>query len=93
VISLGAEGAIFSNVESILKVSAPKIAVRTPVGAGDAMMAAIIYGHVQKWPLEKIAAWSVAAGSASAKQAGTATVSPEQIRALLDQVNVKTITH
>lgn len=91
VISLGAEGALFSNSESVYEANAPIVNAQTPVGAGDAMMAAIVYGYIQKWPLEKIAAWSVAAGSASAMQAGTATVSQDHILPLLDQVDVKLI--
>ncbi len=88
-ISLGPKGAIFSDSESLYEVNAPKVTEETTVGAGDAMMAAIIYGYIQKWPMEKIAAWSVAAGSASVMQAGTAAVSPDQVLPLLDQVNVK----
>lgn len=91
VISMGSEGALFSDVESLYEVNAPQVEEKTTVGAGDAMMAAIIYGYIQEWPLEKIAAWSVAAGSASVMQAGTATVDRSQILPLLDQVKINKI--
>jgi len=89
VISMGSRGALLTDSKSLYDVTAPKVDEKTTVGAGDAMMAMIVYGYVHGWSLEKIAVWSVAAGSASVMQEGTATVTSEQVQPLLDRVNVK----
>ena len=91
VISLDAEGAMFADKTSILEVTAPKIAAKTVVGAGDAMMAMIVHGYQQGWQIEKIAKWGVAAGSASVMKEGTSVAEYELIKALVDDVVVRDI--
>jgi len=91
VISLDDEGAMFADKNTILDVSAPSVAAKTVVGAGDAMMAMVVYGHLHDWPLEKIAQWSVAAGSASVMKEGTSIAEFELIQALVEEVDLRVI--
>jgi 1-phosphofructokinase family hexose kinase len=91
IISLDAEGAMFADKNAILDVSAPSVAAKTVVGAGDAMMAMIVHGHLHNWPLEKIAQWSVAAGCASVMKEGTSIAEFELIQALVGEVDLRVI--
>lgn len=86
VISMGAEGALFLDGEGARVVHAPSVKVRTTVGAGDAMMAMIVYGYLHHWSLKEISAWSVAAGSASVAQEGTSSVTMDQVASLMSSV-------
>ncbi len=89
VISLGSQGALFVDANSLCDVHAPSVQVRTTVGAGDAMMAMIVYGYLHHWSLTKISAWSVAAGSASVMQEGTSSVSMEQVSQLVGKITME----
>jgi 1-phosphofructokinase len=91
VISLGSEGAVFANKETILDVKAPRVSAKTVIGAGDAMMAMLVHAHINKWPLEKAAKWSVAAGSASVMKEGTSIAELSLIKTLLGKIKVKEI--
>ena len=91
IISRGEEGALFADASSLYSVTAPKVEAKTTVGAGDAMMAMIIYGYIHKWSLERMAVWGVAAGSASVMQEGTSTFTLDQVRSLIDEVRVTRI--
>lgn len=91
VISMGRLGAVFFDSTSLYDVTAPEVQEKTSIGAGDAMMAMITYGHLKNWPLSKIAAWGVAAGSASVMQTGTATITLDQVAPLVDKVRVEEI--
>lgn len=51
VVSMGEEGALFVTADKVVTVRPPKIAVRSTVGAGDAMVAGIIAGHLRGLPL------------------------------------------
>lgn len=51
VISLGSQGALFVNSETTLLAIPPTVAVKTTVGAGDALVAGILAGFAQGLPL------------------------------------------
>lgn len=92
VISLDAEGAVFADKTTTLEVTAPNIAAKTVVGAGDAMMAMIVHGYLHEWPFEKIAKWGVAAGSASVMKDGTSIAEFELIQTLVEKVDLKEVS-
>lgn len=90
-ISLGEEGAVFADKDTILDVRAPRVSAKTVVGAGDAMMSMLVHAYIEKWPFEKMARWCVAAGSASVMKDGTSIAEVSLIEALVDQIEVKEI--
>ena len=92
VISLDAEGAVFADKTTTLEVTAPNVAAKTVVGAGDAMMAMIVHGYLHEWPFEKIAKWGVAAGSASVMKDGTSIAKFELIQTLVEKVDLKEVS-
>lgn len=70
-VSLGAEGAIFANESCIIHAEGLKVEVRSTVGAGDAMVAALAVALERDYSFEKAVALSVAAGTANVATEGT----------------------
>ncbi len=55
VVSMGAEGALFVEEASAVLARPPQVTVGSTVGAGDAMVAGIVAGHLAGLPLAEIA--------------------------------------
>lgn len=72
VISLGAGGALLIQKERAVQFHAPDVEMKSTVGAGDCMVAGIIYGLVQGWDFSEAAQYGIACGSAATMNAGTA---------------------
>lgn len=70
-ISLGAEGSLLVHEKGAFRTRPYPIRPASTVGAGDSMVAAMVYGLVQGLPLERIARLSSAAGTVTAALPGT----------------------
>lgn len=70
-VSLGAGGAIFANGNSIIHGEGLQVEVRSTVGAGDAMVAALAVALERGWSFERAVKLSVAAGAANVATEGT----------------------
>ena len=62
-LSLSADGLVLSDGAECWHVRPPAIAVRTAVGAGDALLGGIVWALTQGMPLQEVACWGVATGS------------------------------
>lgn len=51
-ISLGEEGIFYHNEKDCGKIKSPKIKVVNATGAGDAFVAALVYSHLNEFPIE-----------------------------------------
>ena len=71
VLSLGAAGALWVTESSSEHVRTPMVAVRSTVGAGDAMLAGIVLRLQAGWPIDQAVRFGVAAGAASVTKPGT----------------------
>ena len=71
VLSLGAAGALSVTDSSVEHVRAPMVPVRSTVGAGDAMLAGIVFRLQQGWPLGPAVRFGVAAAAATVMRPGT----------------------
>ena len=73
VVSMGAEGALFVTGRRVVAATPPAVAVRTTVGAGDAMVAGIVAGRVRGLELGELArlASAFALGALTGKPAGS----------------------
>lgn len=91
VISAGKDASLFSDGQRVLYGQPPQIEEGNPVGAGDAMLAGVLYGLVEKMDMADVFAWGIAAGSAAAGLPGTAMPTMDQVRSLLDQVQIEEI--
>jgi 1-phosphofructokinase family hexose kinase len=81
VLSLGSRGVIAAtSSEGVLEVVPPPIEAVCPIGAGDAMSAAIVWALQKGEPFSEALRWGVAAGTASTKLPGITLANLEQTK-------------
>ena len=71
VVSLGAAGAMLATKNHFIHYKTPTIKKRSTVGAGDSMVAGIVWALQSGFPNEDVVAWGVACGSAATMNEGT----------------------
>jgi 6-phosphofructokinase 2 len=76
-ITLGAEGALFITPSGAHFSPAPRINARSPVGAGDSFLAALVVGLFNAEPIDRALRIAVCAGAAAASGEGTSLVQPK----------------
>ena len=89
VISLGGDGALFISGDGVYRASALKVEVKSTVGAGDAMVAAMVFGHAGKLPREEKLRLAVAMGAASVMQSGSQPPEADLVWELAKQVKLE----
>lgn len=89
VISLGGEGALFISREGCYHAPALAVEVKSTVGAGDSVVAAMAYGQAKKLDREERIRLAVAMGAASVMQSGTQSPESTLVWELANQVKVK----
>ena len=77
VVSLGSKGALLVTPHASQRFSAVPVQVVSGVGAGDAMVAAIVVGVTRGWSLSKSVRFGIAAGAAKLTTPGTAACTRE----------------
>lgn len=87
-LSLGKDGALFSDRSTLWTAMPPTIQERNPTGAGDAMVAGLVYALSESRPLPEALRWGVACGAAAASLSGTAMGTREQVLALVEDVTI-----
>jgi len=92
-ISAGKEASIFSDGANTWVAHPPVIEEANPTGAGDAMLAGLLYGLVNGLPRSDSFAWGLAAGSAAASKTGTRMPSMEAVTSLKETITVQEISH
>lgn len=85
-ISLGGDGSLLITENNILRGKAPKGNVISTVGAGDSMVAGIIYGLSQGNSLEDSLKYGIASGSSTAFSKGVTTL--ESMKNLLPNIEI-----
>ncbi|NMA64755.1 MAG: 1-phosphofructokinase, partial [Clostridiaceae bacterium] len=80
VVSLGHEGAIFVNKDQSVFSHGIKVDIKSTVGAGDAMVAALAYSIEKKLSFEKAITMSMAAATATTMVMGTQPATLESIK-------------
>jgi len=91
VISAGKDASFFTSGESVLFAQPPVIEESNPVGAGDAMLAGLLYGLHQGLDHAESFAWGIAAGSAAASKTGTGMPSMDEVQTLKKKIKVEEI--
>lgn len=71
VVSLGAAGAVLVSEEGTTRVRAPTVQIRSKIGAGDSMVAGIVWSLAEGRDLADAVRYGVAAGSAAVMTPGT----------------------
>ena len=89
VISLGGDGAIFVSADGIFRAEGLKVTVKSTVGAGDSMVAAMAYGQAKNLGREEKIRLAVAMGAASVMQSGTQSPEADLVWELAQQVKLR----
>ncbi len=86
VISIGKTGAVYSDGNHIWWAVPPHIKQRNPIGAGDAMLAGVVWALQEHARGEDVIRWGVACGTAAASLDGTAVGSLSLVEILIKNV-------
>jgi 1-phosphofructokinase family hexose kinase len=87
-LSLGAGGLLLTSAERDVMATPFSVQARNPVGAGDALLAAVAWALERDLPLEEVARWGVAAGTAAAMNEGVAVFTRDEVQALYEGVAI-----
>lgn len=88
VISLGKAGAVYSNGIQAWWAEPPLIRERNPIGAGDAMLAGLVWALQKNLNGKDVLRWGVACGAAAASLDGTAVGSFPLVESLTANVRI-----
>ncbi len=91
VVSMGPRGALFLTEAERWHSPGLYVNVKSTVGAGDAMMAALAYGEDAGLSLHETAKISIALSAASVMQTGTQSADPADVKNLLARVQLNKI--
>ena len=89
ILSLGSRGAIGSGPDGVFESLAPRVDALCPIGAGDALAAAFVWGSEKKKQFQDSLRWAVAAGTAKASLPGMTFPTLELTRAIYKNVEVR----
>lgn len=89
VISMGGDGAVLVDGEEALLARPPRVEVRSTVGAGDAMVAGLVYGMIHELPLDEAARFATASGAYAVTRVGAGIENPDEHRDLIGQVEIE----
>lgn len=79
VVSLGQSGALLVTSDKLYRAIPPAVVRVSTVGAGDSMLAGIIYGLSRGWDFDAIIRYGVACGTAACMNPGTALCNLDDI--------------
>ena len=88
VISLGGDGALFICKDGCFRAEGLSVEVKSTVGAGDSMVAAMAYGQAKKLSREAMLKLAIAMGAASVMQSGTQPPEANLVWELAEQVKL-----
>lgn len=88
VLSLGARGFLAAFEGKRYRVESPKVKSVNSVGSGDALVAGIIMGLLEKRPFEETLRLAAAAGAANAASPLACRIGPEDVAALVSRAHV-----
>jgi 6-phosphofructokinase 2 len=85
-VSMGKDGAVLVDKESAIHIKVPEVERKSTVGAGDSMVAGMIYLLSQKKSIKEIISYGVACGTAATLNAGTELFKKEEADKLFTEL-------
>lgn len=92
-LSRGQRGLVLAMGTEIVQTIPPAVVARSPIGAGDATLAGLIWATIENCDPGETARRAVACGTAAAMEEGTALGTRTQIESLLPQIQITSIHH
>lgn len=90
-VSMGEQGSIVLTEKEAYRATPFTITPQSTVGAGDSMVATLVYSLLQGYSLEEIARWTTTAGTVTASKTGTQVCTLEEVQHFLPKVQVSKI--
>ena len=81
-VTMGAQGALLASKEGTIRVWAPRVKVRSAIGAGDSFLGAMVWALSRDWAVKGALNLGIAAGAAAVLTPGTQLCRQEDIRSL-----------
>jgi 1-phosphofructokinase len=91
IVSMGEKGSLVVSKDESYRALPFPIVVKSTVGAGDSMVAGIIYAWIQQMSIKETAAWTTASGTLTASKEGTQMCSMDEVSAHINQVQLEQI--
>lgn len=92
VVSMGSQGALFVDRDQVLLARPPRVAVKSTVGAGDAMVSGMVAGQARQDSLEGCARLATAFAVDAITHVGSGLSSLKAIQAYMNQVTVNKLS-
>ncbi len=89
VVSLGPRGAFMATQKGIEHVIPPTVIVKSTVGAGDSMVAGMVWALTQDWDYKKVLQYGVACGTATTMNEGTELCHKEDVDRIFEMIGKK----
>jgi tagatose 6-phosphate kinase len=89
VITDGPRPAYAASTQAVWRITSPSIKAINPTGSGDSMVAGILFGLSERWPITRSLTFGAAAGVANASQWNVAASSRQQIDRCIDAICIK----
>lgn len=90
-ITMGAEGLLFATQREMIHAKPPKIKVKNESGAGDSLLAGLIYAQIREWEPVEVARWAVATGAAASETEGVSEFDVRRVQEILLEVESKVV--
>lgn len=90
-LSLDADGLLLASKQRTVWARPPRVRTQNMVGAGDALLAGLVWALEHGLPLEETARWGVATGTAAATCAGVSAGTRAEVEALYKQIRIEQI--
>jgi 6-phosphofructokinase 2 len=91
VVSMGARGALGASRNEAYCAVPPKVAVKSSIGAGNALLAGVVYGLSQKMSFKDALVLGVACGTASTVTADPALCRKSDVEEILKDVSLQNV--
>lgn len=92
IVSMGKDGSVALSEKEAYRVTPFPIEAKSTVGAGDSMVATMIYCLLQGMSLSEMAAMTAAAGTLTASKEGTQVCTMEEIKQNVHRIRIQTIS-
>ncbi|MFZ3150942.1 MAG: 1-phosphofructokinase family hexose kinase [Anaerolineaceae bacterium] len=90
-LSIGGLGLLLASQHEMILATPPKVAVKNVTGAGDSLMAGMVYGFFQGLPLAEVTRWGAAFAAVALSSEALSQISQADVLAMLPRVDVRTV--
>jgi 1-phosphofructokinase family hexose kinase len=87
-LSMGAQGLLYSDGETIVHAAPPSLRVRTGVGAGDALLGGLVWALSQGMPAVDVACWGAATGAVYVQDDSLPMDAQPAVRQMIERLQV-----